>query len=50
MEISEVGDEPKDTVASTTHGETVQKLVAEGLALSDGGETTRLNLGGVEGD
>lgn len=43
-------DEAEDTIASTTDGETVEKLVSEGLALSDGGETTVLDLGGVEGD
>ena len=43
-------DEAKDTIAGTTDGKTVKKLVAEGLALGDGGETTVLDLGGVEGD
>lgn len=43
-------DEAEDTIASTTDGETVEKLVAEGLALSDSGETAVLDLGGVEGD
>lgn len=43
-------DETEDTVAGTTDGETVQQLVAEGLALSDGGQTTVLDLGGIEGD
>jgi hypothetical protein len=43
-------DEAEDTIASTSDGETVEKLVSEGLALSDGGETTVLDLGGVEGD
>lgn len=43
-------DEAEDTIASTSDGETVKKLVSEGLALSDGGETTVLDLGGVEGD
>ena len=41
---------PEDTIAGTTDGKTVQKLVAEGLALGNGGETTGLDLGGVEGD
>lgn len=41
---------PKHTVACTTDGETVQKLVSKGLALGDSGETTRLDLGGVERD
>jgi hypothetical protein len=43
-------DEPQDTVASPSDGQTIEKLVSEGLALGDGGETTVLNLGGVEGD
>jgi hypothetical protein len=41
---------PEDTVACTTDGKTVEELVAEGLALSDSGETARLDLSGVEGD
>jgi hypothetical protein len=43
-------DETEDTVAGTTNGKTVKELVAEGLALSDSGETAVLDLGGVEGD
>jgi hypothetical protein len=43
-------DETEDTIAGTSNGKTVQELVSEGLALSDGGETTVLDLGGVEGD
>lgn len=43
-------DEAQDTVAGTTDGETVEELVAEGLALGDGGQTTVLDLGGVEGN
>lgn len=43
-------DEAEDTIASTTDGKTVEELVAEGLALGDGGETAVLDLGGVEGD
>lgn len=43
-------DEAEDTIAGTSDGETVEELVAEGLALGDGGETTVLDLGGVEGD
>jgi hypothetical protein len=43
-------DEPQDTVASPSDGQTIEKLVSEGLALGDGRETTVLNLGGVEGD
>ena len=43
-------DETEDTIAGTADGQTVKQLVAEGLALSDGGETAVLDLGGVEGD
>lgn len=43
-------DEAEDTIAGTADGKAVEELVAEGLALGDGGETTGLNLGGVEGD
>lgn len=43
-------DEAENTVAGTADGETVEELVSEGLALRDGGETTVLDLGGVEGD
>jgi hypothetical protein len=43
-------DETEDTIASTADGKTVEELVAEGLALSDGGQTTVLDLGGVQGD
>jgi hypothetical protein len=43
-------DEAEDTIASTADGETVEELVAEGLALGDGGQTTVLDLGGVQGD
>lgn len=43
-------DEAEDTIASTTNSQTVQQLVAERLALGDGGQTTVLDLGGVEGD
>lgn len=41
-------DKAEDTIAGPADGKTVEKLVAEGLALSDGGQTTVLNLGGVE--
>jgi hypothetical protein len=41
---------PEDTVACTTDSKTIEELVAEGLALGDSGETTRLDLGGIEGD
>lgn len=43
-------DEAQDTIAGTTDGQAVEELVAEGLALGDGGQTTVLNLGGVEGN
>ena len=43
-------DEAEDTIAGTADGKTVQELVAEGLALSDGGQTAVLDLGGIEGD
>lgn len=43
-------DEPKHTVACSSDGKTVEELVAEGLALGDGGKTTVLDLGGVERD
>ena len=43
-------DESQNTVAGTADGQTVEELVAEGLALSDGGQTAVLDLGGIEGD
>lgn len=43
-------DKAKDTIASTTDSKTVEQLVAERLALGDGGQTTVLDLSGVEGD
>lgn len=43
-------DETEDTVACSADGETVEELVSEGLALGDSGETTVLDLGGVERD
>jgi hypothetical protein len=43
-------DEAEDTIAGTADGETVQQLVAQGLALGDSGQTTILDLGGVERD
>jgi len=43
-------DEPQHTVASPSDGQTIEKLVSEGLALGDGGETTVLDLGGVQGN
>ena len=43
-------DEAEDTIAGTADGQTVEQLVAEGLALSDGGQTAVLDLGGVQGD
>ncbi len=43
-------DEAENTIAGTTDSKTVQKLVAQGLALGDGGQTTVLDLGGVQRD
>ena len=43
-------DETEDTVACSADGKTVEELVSEGLALGDSGETTVLDLGGVERD
>lgn len=40
-------DEAENTIAGTTDSKTVQKLVAQGLALGDGGQTTVLDLGSV---
>lgn len=41
-------DESENTVAGSADGETVQELVAEGLALGDGRETAVLDLGRVQ--
>jgi hypothetical protein len=43
-------DESEDAIACSANRQTVEELVSEGLALCDGGETTILDLGGVEGD
>lgn len=43
-------DEAEDTVAGAADGQAVEQLVAERLALGDGGETTVLDLGGVQRD
>ena len=43
-------DEPQNTIAGSSNGKTVQELVSERLALSDGGQTTVLDLSGIEGD
>jgi len=43
-------DEAEDTVAGAADGQAVEQLVAEGLALGDGGEAAVLDLGGVQGD
>lgn len=43
-------DEAQDTVACPPDGKTVEKLVPQRLALSDSGETTVGDLGGIEGD
>lgn len=43
-------DEAQDTIARPTDGKTIEQLVSQGLALRDGGQTTVLDLGSVEGD
>ena len=43
-------DEAQDTIAGATNSQAVEQLVAQGLALSDSGETAVLHLGGVERD
>ena len=43
-------DEAQDTIARPPDGQTIKKLVAERLALGDSGETTVLDLGGVQRD
>jgi hypothetical protein len=43
-------DEAEDTIASSPDRKTIEEFVSERLALSDGRETTVLNLGGIEGD
>lgn len=43
-------DESEDTIACSANSQTVEELVAERLALCNGGETTVLDLGGVQGD
>jgi hypothetical protein len=43
-------DESEDTIACTSDSQTVEEFVSERFALSDGGKTSVLNLGGVEGD
>ena len=43
-------DEAEDTIAGTADSQAVEELVAERLALSDGGETAVLDLGGVQRD
>ena len=43
-------DEAEDTVAGAADGQAVEQLVAEGLALGDGGEAAVLDLGGVQRD
>lgn len=43
-------DEAQDTIAGTADGQAVEQLVAQGLALGDGGQTAVLDLCGVEGD
>ena len=41
-------DESEDTVAGSSHGETTEELVSEGLGLGDGGQASELDLLGVE--
>jgi len=41
-------DETQNTIARTANGETAEELVTKRFALRDGGETTVLNLLGVE--
>jgi hypothetical protein len=43
-------DESQHTVAGPSDGQAIEELVSEGLALGDSGETTVLDLGGVERD
>jgi hypothetical protein len=43
-------DESQHTVACSSDGQAIEEFVSEGFALGDGGETTVLDLGGVEGD
>jgi len=43
-------DESENTIASSSDRKTVEEFVSEGLALSDGGETSVLYLGGVQGN
>jgi hypothetical protein len=43
-------DEAENSIAGSANCQAVQELVAKGLALGDGGETTVLDLGRVEGD
>ncbi len=47
---STLHDEAQHTVAGSPHGQSIEQLVAERLALGDGRETAVLDLGGVEGD
>jgi hypothetical protein len=43
-------NESEDTIACSANRQTVEELVSERLALCDSGETTILDLGGVQGD
>ncbi len=47
---SALHDEAQHAVAGSPHRQSIEQLVAERLALGDGGETAVLDLGGVEGD
>ena len=43
-------DETQNTVASSPYSQSIEQFVAERFTLSDSGETTILDFGGVEGD
>lgn len=43
-------DESQNTIACSSDSQAIEEFVSEGFALGDGGETTVLDLGGVEGD
>lgn len=47
---STLHDESKDTVTRSSHSQSIEKLVSERLALSNGRKTTVLNLGCIQGD
>ena len=43
-------DESQHTVACSSYREAIEKLVSEGFALSNGGETSILDFGSIQGD